>query len=132
VRSFKVRLQLFTVPGQIMYAATRRLVLRGADALVFVADSQEERFEANLISLEDLHENLAQDSRAELPVVVQYNKRDLPRLVPVPALRAHLNPRGAPEFEAAASSGAGVFPTLKAAAGLALATLAQGPAARPA
>jgi signal recognition particle receptor subunit beta len=122
VRGFKLRLQLYTVPGQIMYKATRRIILRGVDALVFVADSQIQRFDANVLALEDLEENLAKQGRSlsHIPHVIQYNKRDLPEIAGVAELRAALNRYNAPDVEAAASAGDGVFDTLKAAARLAL------------
>lgn len=127
VRGFKVRLQLYSVPGQVMYNATRKLILRGVDGMVFVADSQAMRLDANIISLENLEENLAEQGQtlAEIPHVIQYNKRDLPELSSVEELRAALNPRGVPEFEAAASSGHGVFETLKAVSRLVLVELAK-------
>jgi signal recognition particle receptor subunit beta len=107
---------LYTVPGQIFYQASRKLILRGLDGVVFVADSQEARLEANVESMTDLHANLADHglSLERVPFVIQYNKRDLPGLVPVEELRAALNPLAAPELFAAASSGVGVFETLKA------------------
>jgi signal recognition particle receptor subunit beta len=113
---YRTRLMLYTVPGQIFYQASRKLILRGLDGVVFVADSQEARLEADVESMADLHENLADHglSLARVPFVIQYNKRDLPGLVPVEELRAALNPLGAPELLAAASSGVGVFETLKA------------------
>lgn len=122
LRGFKVRLQLYTVPGQVSYDAVRKLILRGLDGVVFVADSQVDRMDANVVSLENLHLNLAAQGRAldALPYVIQYNKRDLPGIAPVHELRALLNPTGAPELEAAAVSGCGVFETLKAAARLVL------------
>lgn len=117
VRGFKLRFHLYTVPGQVFYDASRKLILKGADGVVFVADSQRERFEANQESLDNLHRNLAEhDLRfTELPYVVQYNKRDIPNVVPVEELRAALNPSNAPEVEASARTGQGVFETLKVA-----------------
>ncbi|MFO0636975.1 MAG: GTPase domain-containing protein [Nannocystaceae bacterium] len=115
VRGFKVRFHLYTVPGQVFYDASRKLVLRGADGIIFVADSQPSRSEANIESVENLATNLA-DSGQELgvvPYVIQYNKRDMPDVVSIETLRAQLNPLGVAEFEAAAKSGAGVFETLK-------------------
>ena len=117
IRGFKTRLHLYTVPGQLFYSASRRLIMKGADGVVFVADSQRERFEANQISMDDLKENLAAYGYdiTKLPFVVQYNKRDLPNINSVEELRAEFNPGGAPDFEAAAGhpDGAGVFDTLK-------------------
>lgn len=118
IRGFKTRLHLYTVPGQLFYSASRKLIMKGADGVVFVADSQRDRFEANLIALDDMKENLASYNFdiEKIPFVVQYNKRDLPNPVPVEELRAALNPWGVPDFEAAAAAenGAGVFETLKA------------------
>ncbi|MGE0325676.1 MAG: ATP/GTP-binding protein [Polyangiaceae bacterium] len=114
VRGMGVRLQLFTVPGQVYYNATRKLVLTGADGVVFVADSQRARRDANLESLENLLENLREHGRvlSELPLVLQYNKRDLRDVRPVEELEAELNPRGVPSFETTATSGGGVFEAL--------------------
>ena len=127
VRGFKVRLHLYTVPGQVFYDASRKLVLRGADGIVFVADSQTSRFEANVESLDNLNSNLEATggSLAKLPYVIQYNKRDLPEIDSVDKLRAELNPLGVPEFEACASTGVGVFETLKGVSKLVLRRLAQ-------
>jgi signal recognition particle receptor subunit beta len=117
VRGFKLRFHLYTVPGQVFYDASRKLILKGADGVVFVADSQRERFEANQESLDNLHRNLAEyDLRlAEMPYVMQYNKRDIANVVPVDELRVALNPTNAPEVEASARTGQGVFETLKVA-----------------
>jgi signal recognition particle receptor subunit beta len=115
ISGMKVRLQLYTVPGQVFYNATRRLVLRGVDGIVFVADSQVPALEPNEESLANLRQNLEElgiDPR-ELPLVFQYNKRDLRNILPVERLQAVLNPGGAPAFEAAAIHGVGVFETLK-------------------
>ncbi|MFT3770283.1 MAG: GTPase domain-containing protein [Minicystis sp.] len=118
IRGFKVRLQLYTVPGQVFYRASRRLILKGADAVVFVADSQSARLEANVESMLDLRENLSdlKIPLESLSCVIQYNKRDLEDIEPVERLRALLNPMGAPEVEGAAASGVGVAETLHAAA----------------
>lgn len=115
VRSMSVRLQLYTVPGQVFYAATRKLVLSGADGVVFVADSQEAARDANLESLESLRENLSElgFDAAKFPTVFQYNKRDLPDVLPVTELSAALNPEKSPEFGASATRGPGVLSTLK-------------------
>lgn len=115
INGFSVRLHIYTVPGQIFYAATRRLVMRGADGVVFVADSQESRQEGNLESLENLRLDIAEvaDELGDA-CVMQYNKRDSPTALPVEALRASLNPDGWPEFEAVAVQGVGVFDTLRA------------------
>jgi mutual gliding-motility protein MglA len=111
-----VRLALYTVPGQVFYNATRKLVLQGADGVVFVADSQPEAMDANRESLANLEENLLEQGiRLErFPLVIQYNKRDLDKALPVEALRAELNPRGVPDFATEAVSGVGVLDTLKA------------------
>lgn len=118
ISGFTTRFQLYTVPGQVYYQTTRKLVLQGADGVVFVADSQSRQLDENVESLQDLHANLADhgvDARA-IPLVLQYNKRDLPRdlLLPVPALDDALNFRGVPAFEADALHGTGVFETLRA------------------
>ena len=116
IRSLSVRLQLFTVPGQVYYNATRRLVLTGADGVVFVADSQQARAEANLESMENLRENLRQHGRSlqEVPHVLQYNKRDLPELENIEALEETLNWYGVPSFATIATGGEGVFESLEA------------------
>jgi hypothetical protein len=122
IRGFKTRFHLYTVPGQVFYDASRKLILRRADGVVFVADSQFERLESNIESLENLEANLEEqgDSLDRLPCVIQYNKRDLPNIVPVESLQAALNPRNAPWFEAVANQGTGVFETLKGVAKLVL------------
>jgi len=125
IRGFKTRFHLYTVPGQVYYNASRRLILKGVDGLVFVADSQAERMDANIAALENLYDNLADygyDPR-QVPVVLQWNKRDLPNIVPVEELRAHLNPTGLPEYPAVAVTGKGVFDTLKAVSKLVLKSL---------
>lgn len=116
VQGFKTRFALYTVPGQEEYNASRKLILNGVDGIVFVADSQRERFEENIQSLHNMVENLAEYglSLAEVPWVLQYNKRDLPNAVPLEELRAALNTTGVPDFQAVATTGAGVFDTLKA------------------
>ena len=108
---FQVKLQAFTVPGQVKYNLTRRYVLRGADAVIFVADSRPEAFEENVSSLVTLRENLEANGLdpESIPVVLQYNKRDVPNAVPVPRLRTALNRRSSPDFETTATSGGGVF-----------------------
>jgi signal recognition particle receptor subunit beta len=129
IRGFKTRFHLYTVPGQVFYDASRKLILKGVDGVVFVADSQEERFEANIESLENLQQNLREQGLelAKIPWVLQYNKRDLPNAVSVEEMRKVLNPTGEiPEFEAAAMSGKGVFETLKALAKLVLLELRKG------
>lgn len=126
VKGYKVRFHLYTVPGQVFYDASRKLVLRGADGLIFVADSQRDRGEANVESLENLMTNLAElgQSLESVPFVLQYNKRDVPDVLSLDELRAALNPRQVPEFEASAKTGVGVFETLKGLSRLVLTRLA--------
>src|SRR2546423_964545 len=129
IRGFKTRFHLYTVPGQVFYDASRKLILKGVDGVCFVADSQEERMEANIESLENLSTNLAEQGfdLNKLPFVMQYNKRDLPNASPIPTLREVLNPQlKVPEFEAVAATGIGVFDTLKAVAKLVLTELRKG------
>jgi len=111
-----IRLQLFTVPGQVYYNATRKLVLTGADGVVFVVDSQRARSDANIESLRNLEENLLEHGRSldEIPHVFSYNKRDLPGLIPIDDMERLFNPRGAPSFATVATSGEGVYETLEA------------------
>ncbi|HEX7049018.1 MAG TPA: ADP-ribosylation factor-like protein [Longimicrobiales bacterium] len=116
ISGFRTRIQLYTVPGQVYYNATRKLVLRGADGVVFVADSQREQFDENIESLRNLQENLLDQGMdiRDLPLVMQYNKRDLPGAVPIEDLEDALNFRGLPSVSAAAVSGEGVLATLRA------------------
>jgi signal recognition particle receptor subunit beta len=125
IRGFRTRFHLYTVPGQVYYNASRKLILKGVDGIVFVADSQIDRFEANIESLVNMHDNLSEHglSSEKIPLVIQYNKRDLPRVVSVPDLEKELNPKGAPFYEAVALRGTGVFDTLKLACKLVLKTL---------
>jgi mutual gliding-motility protein MglA len=118
IRGFGLRFHLYTVPGPVFYDASRQLILRGVDGVIFVADSQAQRLESNVESLEGLESNLATHGYAieKVPLVFQYNKRDLPDVTPVAELDAALNPGGRPSFEAVAHSGVGVFDTLKAVA----------------
>ncbi len=118
IRGFKTRFHLYTVPGQVFYDASRKLILKGVDGAVFVADSQNERMEANVESLENLQTNLIEHglNLHEIPWVMQYNKRDLPNATPLEEMRKLLNPTDVPEFEACATTGEGVFETLKAVA----------------
>ncbi len=118
IRGFKTRFHLYTVPGQVFYDASRKLILKGVDGVVFVADSQIERMEANLESLDNLHINLRDQGYQldQIAYVVQYNKRDLPNAAPLDEIRKLLNPNGVPDFEACATVGTGVFETLKAVA----------------
>jgi signal recognition particle receptor subunit beta len=115
IRGFKTRFHLYTVPGQVFYDASRKLILKGVDGVIFVADSQLERLEANQESVDNLRTNLAEQGYAleRLPYVMQYNKRDLPNVVDVPELRDLLNPTRVPDYEAVARTGHGVFETLK-------------------
>ena len=118
IRGFKTRFHLYTVPGQVFYDASRKLILKGVDGVVFVADSQIERMEANLESLDNLRVNLREQGYEleKMPFVVQYNKRDLPNAAPLDEMRRQLNPKSVPDFEAVAATGKGVFETLKAVA----------------
>ena len=128
IKGFKTRFHLYTVPGQVFYDASRKLILKGVDGVVFVADSQEERMDANIESLDNLGINLQEQGYdlSKLPFVIQYNKRDLPNIVSVEELRSELNPTMVPDFEACATSGEGVFETLKAIAKLILIDLKKG------
>jgi len=128
IRGFKTRFHLYTVPGQVFYDASRKLILKGVDGVVFVADSQVERMEANMESLENLRINLAEQGYDlnKIPAVMQYNKRDLPNAVTKEEMRKVLNPRNFVEFEAVAPTGVGVFDTLKAVAKLVLTELRKG------
>jgi len=128
IRGFKTRFHLYTVPGQVFYDASRKLILKGVDGVIFVADSQFERLEANQESVENLRVNLAEQgySLDKIPYVIQYNKRDLPNVVPVEELRELLNPMGVPDFEVNARDGVGVFETLKAVSKLVLTELKKG------
>jgi mutual gliding-motility protein MglA len=125
VGGMKLRLQLYTVPGQVFYNATRKLVLKGVDGIVFVADSQVVAFDANVESLTNLRVNLDELrlSMDQVPVVFQYNKRDIRNIVTVDRLNEALNAGGAPHFEAAALHGVGVFETLKAISKLGIASI---------
>jgi signal recognition particle receptor subunit beta len=125
VRGFKTRLHLYTVPGQVFYEASRKLILKGADGVVFVADSQEERLDANLETLDNLQEHLKEHklSFETIPYVLQLNKRDLPHILSVEDLKEKLRRKGEPIIEATAVNGAGVFETLKEVAKLVLGEL---------
>jgi signal recognition particle receptor subunit beta len=116
VKGFRTRFHLYTVPGQIYYDASRKLILRGVDGIIFVADSQRSRYDANIESLYNLHENLGeyQIKLEDVPYAIQYNKRDLPDVISVKDLEEELNPKHFPSFEAVAVKGTGVFDTLKA------------------
>jgi signal recognition particle receptor subunit beta len=125
IAGFNIRFLLYTVPGQVYYNATRKLVLKGADAIVFVADSQAEELAANRESLKNLRENLGEYGKEldDTPWVIQYNKRDLPTAMPVEKLEAELNPKRVPSFESVATDGRGVFETLTAATKMVIAEL---------
>src|SRR5262245_14305914 len=126
IRGMKTRIQLYTVPGQVFYNATRRMVLKGADCVVFVADSQEPMLDANLDSFQNLRDNLEANEidAQEIPTVLQYNKRDLPNALPIEILNERLNPRSLPYYEAVAMKGIGVEETLKGATTLVFRALA--------
>ena len=128
VRGFKTRFHLYTVPGQVYYDASRKLILKGVDGVVFVADSQEERLDANLESLYNLEENLQTQgyNLLDLPYVLQLNKRDLPNVVPAEELVGELQRKNEPVYEAVAMDGTGVFDTLKAVAKQVLTELRKG------
>jgi mutual gliding-motility protein MglA len=128
VRGFKTRFHLYTVPGQVFYDASRKLILKGVDGVVFVADSQRERMDANVESLYNLDDNLKQHGYdlAKVPYVLQFNKRDLPNAVPYEELKKELVKKDEAIFEAVASKGVGVFDTLKAVAKQVLMELRKG------
>jgi signal recognition particle receptor subunit beta len=128
VRGFKTRFHLYTVPGQVFYDASRKLILKGVDGVVFVADSQEERMDANVESLYNLEENLQAQGYdlMKIPYVLQLNKRDLPNIIPADELAAELRRKEEPVVEAVASTGEGVFDTLKAVAKQVLTELRKG------
>jgi hypothetical protein len=128
VQGFKTRFHLYTVPGQVHYDASRRLILKGADGVVFVADAQQERLEQNIESLENLRVNLiSQNLDPEtIPFVMQYNKMDLANIMTSEELEQQLNPKGYLSFEAIAVEGIGVFDTLKAISKLVLKAISEG------
>jgi len=115
VRGFKTRIHLYTVPGQVFYDASRKLILRGVDGIVFVADSQEQRMDANVEALENLMSNLKEHGYDfnKIPYVLQLNKRDLPNILPIEMLSTELRKKNEPIVEAVAFQGVGVFETLK-------------------
>jgi signal recognition particle receptor subunit beta len=127
IRGMRTKLQLYTVPGQVYYNSTRQLVLKGADGIVFVADSQDFALDANLESLQNLEDNLKRQGirLREMPLVIQYNKRDLPNALPVPEIDAELNKLHVPHFESVATTGLGVEETLKGITQLVLAHLVK-------
>ena len=114
VRGFKTRFHLYTVPGQVYYNASRRLILKGVDGLIFVADSQRSRLEANIEAMHNLYDNLETYGYdlESIPFAIQYNKRDMPNILTPEELRAQINPMGVPDFEGIAIEGTGVFETL--------------------
>ena len=128
IRGFKTRFHLYTVPGQLFYDASRRLILRSVDGIIFVADSQEERMDANLEALENLMENLREQKHdfMKIPYVLQLNKRDLPSALPVEVLKKELMKKDEPVFEAIAYKGVGVFETLKGCGRMVLSNLKKG------
>ncbi len=127
IRGMRTKLQLYTVPGQVYYNSTRQLVLKGADGIVFVADSQDFALDANLESLQNLEDNLKRQGirLREMPIVIQYNKRDLPNTLPVAEIDKELNKLQAPTFESVATTGLGVEETLKGITQLVLAHLVK-------
>ena len=128
IRGFKTRFHLYTVPGQVFYEASRKLILRGVDGIIFVADSQIEKMDANFESLTSLKENLSEQGYeiSKIPLVMQWNKRDLPNVSPVSELEKRLNQYDVPSFESVALSGDGVFQTLKMISKLVLLNLKGG------
>src|SRR4051812_2112073 len=128
VRGFKTRFHLYTVPGQVFYDASRKLILRGVDGVVFVADSQEERMDANVEALDNLGENLKEHGYdfLKIPYVLQLNKRDLPNALPIDVPKKELVKKGESVYEAVAFQGTGVFETLKEVAKQVLAELKKG------
>ena len=127
VRGFKTRFHLYTVPGQVFYDASRKLILKGVDGVIFVADSQNERMDANLESVDNLQVNLKSQGYdlTTIPYVLQLNKRDLPNVATVEEMRRLLVKKNEPTFEAVASKGTGVFETLKGVAKLVLSELTR-------
>lgn len=128
IRGFRTRFHLYTVPGQVVYDASRKLILKGLDGIVFVADSQAERMEENIQSLNNLEKNLEQQGYdiRNIPMAIQYNKRDLPNALPVSELRNALNRYNAPDFEGSAREGKGVFEALKTTSKAIITTLKGG------
>lgn len=118
IRGFRVRFHLYTVPGQVFYDASRKLILKGVDGVVFVADSQIERMEANIESVENLRTNLQEQGYDldKIPYSMQYNKRDLANVAPIDEMNKVLNQKNVPSFEGIAPEGVGVFDTLKSVA----------------
>lgn len=116
VRGFSTRFHLYTVPGQVLYERTRVAVLNGADGVVFVADSQRDKLQEDIKSLQELARNITRQNKkfSEFPIVLQYNKRDMPAALPTPVMDKYLNPLNWQRYEAVATTGVGVFDTLKA------------------
>ena len=127
IAGMRTKFQLYTVPGQVYYNSTRKLVLQGVDGVIFVADSQVGTMDENLESLENLRNNLAEYGKDlnQIPMVLQYNKRDLPNVMDMESMHAKMNPRKLPVFEAVATTGEGVFPTLKALSAMVLESLSK-------
>jgi len=115
IRGNKTRFHLYSVPGQVVYDSSRKLIMKGLDGVIFVADSQAERMEENLLAMENLKKNLELQGYdiKEIPLVIQYNKRDLPNALPLAELRAALNLYNSPDFEGTASEGKGVFESFR-------------------
>ena len=115
IRGYTTKFHLYTVPGQVVYDSSRKLILKGLDGIIFVADSQPERMEENIASANNLETNLVQQGYdiKQVPLVMQYNKRDLPNAIPLTEMRKQLNRHNAPEYEAVATQGSGVFESLK-------------------
>ena len=128
IRGFKTRFHLYTVPGQVFYDASRKLILRGVDGVILVADSQAERLDANLEALENLMENLKEQDHdfMRIPYVLQLNKRDLPNALPVETLKKELMRKNEPVLEAIAYKGLGVFETLKSCGRMVISELKTG------
>ncbi len=116
VKGWKLRYHLYTVPGQVYYNVSRKLVLKNVDGLIFVVDSQQERLDENIESLNNLHDNLKSYrlQLKDIPIVIQYNKRDLPNILSIEELQRHINKRGHQYFESVAIRGIGVFDTVGA------------------
>jgi signal recognition particle receptor subunit beta len=116
VHGFRTRFHLYTVPGQILYERTRLAVLNGADGIVFVVDSQADKFEENIQSIAELEQNMRRMGKdlRNFPLIMQWNKRDMPNALPIPVLDRYLNRRHVPTYEAVAAQGKGVFATLRA------------------
>ncbi len=115
IAGFSVKFQLYTVPGQVYYNATRKLVLDGADGIVFVIDSQIERLDSTIFSFQNLHENITEYKRnlIDIPLILQYNKRDLTNILPIPLLEQQFNYCNLPSIETIAIKGIGMFKTLQ-------------------